>query len=287
MRENMQRYKIVHRTYYNYSASVSLGPHTLLLRPREDHELRIESFVLKSRPEAKLLWHRDVEGNSVATAAFEESTQQLYIESEVVIQQYNESPLDFIVADYAINYPFLYHADEMFMLSPYMLLPDQQTLEILNRWIENVWKTGEAIQTYTLLQGLAAHIYGTLVYKVREEPGVQTAVETLTLGSGSCRDFAALFMEAVKCLGLASRFVSGYLYAPMMSDQIGSTHAWAEVYIPGAGWKGFDPTIGDIVGKDHIPVAVARLAESIPPISGTFAGVAESSLDVGVWVTQC
>ncbi len=283
----MQRYKIIHRTYYNYSANVTLGAQTLLLRPREGHELRIESFALKSRPEAKLLWHRDVEGNSVATATFEQSTRQLYIESEVVIQQYNESPLDFIVADYAIAYPFLYQADEMFLLSPYMLLPDQQTRGILNRWVENVWKVGEAIQTYTLLQGLAAHIYRTLLYKVREEPGVQTAVETLTLGSGSCRDFAALFMEAVKCLGLASRFVSGYLYAPLMSDQIGSTHAWAEVYIPGAGWRGFDPTIGDIVGKDHIPVAVARLAESVPPISGTFAGVAESSLDVGVWVTQC
>lgn len=283
----MQRYKIVHRTYYNYSANVTLGAHTLLLRPREDHELRIESFVLKSRPEAKLLWHRDVEGNSVATATFEQGTRQLYIESEVIIQQYNEFPLDFIVADYAIDYPFLYQADEMFMLSPYRLLPDRQTQELLNRWIENVWKAGEAIQTYTLLQRLAEHIYRTLVYKVREEPGVQTAIETLTLGSGSCRDFAALFMESVKCLGLASRFVSGYLYAPLMSDQIGSTHAWAEVYIPGAGWKGFDPTIGDIVGKDHIPVAVARLAESVPPISGTFGGVAESSLDVGVWVTQC
>lgn len=283
----MQCYKIVHRTYYNYSADVTLGAQTLLLRPREDHELRIESFTLKSRPESKVLWHRDVEGNSVATATFEQSTRQLYIESEVVIQQYNESPLDFIVADYAIAYPFLYQADEMFMLSPYMLLPDQQTREMLNPWIENVWKAGEAIQTYTLLQGLASHIYRTLVYKVREEPGVQTAMETLRFGSGSCRDFAALFMESVKCLGLASRFVSGYLYAPLMSDQIGSTHAWAEVYIPGAGWKGFDPTIGDIVGKDHIPVAVARLPESVPPISGTFAGVAESSLDVGVWVTQC
>ena len=150
-----------------------------------------------------------------------------------------------------------------------------------------MWKAGEEIQTYTLLQRLAVYIYQTLSYKVREEPGVQTARQTLSLGSGSCRDFALLFMDTVKCLGLASRFVSGYLYAPLMSDQIGSTHAWAEVYIPGGGWKGFDPTIGDIVGTDHIPVAVARLAESVPPVSGTFAGAADSSLDVGVWVTQC
>lgn len=283
----MQRYKIIHRTYYNYSAEVTLGAQTLLLRPREDHELRIESFVLNSTPEAKVLWHRDVEGNSVAIATFEHAARQLYIESEVIIQQYNESPLDFIVAEYAVDYPFLYEAYERFLLSPYMLLPEQKTLLLLKGWIAGVWKADEPIQTYTLLQSLAAHIYRTLTYRVREEPGVQTVLQTLTLGSGSCRDFALLFMEAVRCLGMASRFVSGYLYAPLMSEQIGSTHAWAEVYIPGAGWKGFDPTIGDIAGTDHIPVAVSRLAESVPPVAGTFAGVADSSLDVGVWVTPC
>lgn len=283
----MQRYRIVHRTYYNYSADVTLGPQRLLLRPREDHDLRIESFLLKSVPEAKILWHRDVEGNSVATATFGERTRQLYVESEVVIQQYNDAPLDFIVADYAVEYPFSYRSDAMFLLSPYMLLPDQKSREILNGWIGGVWQAGEAIQTYSLLQRLAAHIYRTFTYTVREEPGVQSAVQTLMLGSGSCRDFASLFMEAVKCLGLAARFVSGYLHDPLVSGQIGSTHAWAEVYIPGAGWIGFDPTIGDIVGTDHIPVAVARVPESVPPIAGSFSGMADSTLDVGVWVTQC
>lgn len=98
----MQRYKIIHRTYYNYSSDVKLGPHTLLLRPREDYELRIESFILKTTPAASLLWHRDVEGNSVAIASFDLPVHQLVIESEVIIQQYNESPLDFIVDNYAI-----------------------------------------------------------------------------------------------------------------------------------------------------------------------------------------
>lgn len=283
----MKRYKIIHRTYYNYSDTVTLGAQHLLLRPREGHDLRIESFVLKISPDAKIYWHRDVEGNSVAIANFSSPTQQLTIESEVIIQQYNESPLDFIVADYAINYPFLYSKSDQFLLSPYRVLPDQKTRELLNNWIFNVWKSGEQVQTYTLLQRLAKTIYTTLAYKVREEPGVQTAEQTLSLGSGSCRDFALLFMEAVKCLGLASRFVSGYLHAPLMSNQVGSTHAWAEVYIPGGGWKGFDPTIGDIVGTDHIPVAVSRLAEAVPPISGSYAGFAESKLDVGVWVSAC
>ncbi|MDP3586933.1 MAG: transglutaminase family protein [Sulfuricurvum sp.] len=282
----MQRYKIIHRTYYNYSANVMLGAHNLLLRPREDYELRIESFTLKTTPESNILWHRDVEGNSVAIASFDLPTNQLLIESEVIIQQFNEDPLDFLVSDYAISYPFSYREDEQILLSPYMELPEQETINAVHEWISNFWKPDETIQTYTLLQRIAEYIYQTLLYKVREEPGVQSATQTLSYGTGSCRDFALLFMEAVRCLGLASRFVSGYLYAPLMSE-IGSTHAWAEVYLPGAGWKGFDPTIGKIVGSDHIAVAVARLAEAVPPIAGSFVGTADSTMDVGVWVSQC
>jgi len=283
----MQRYKIIHRTYYNYTKEVLLGTHHLLLRPREDYELRIESFVLKCNPFSKIFWHRDIENNSVAVADFNQNTQQLIVETEVILQQYNESPLDFIVSDYAISYPFEYKEEDKILLAPYRVLPDKETRELLNNWIFNIWKNDEKIQTYTLLQNLNKYINSTLVYNVREEPGVQSVKETLALSSGSCRDFAFLFMEAVRCLGLAARFVSGYLYAPLMSDKVGSTHAWAEIYLPGVGWKGFDPTIGDIVGKDHIPVAVSRLPESIPPISGTYAGNSKSSLDVGVWVTLC
>lgn len=283
----MQRYKIIHRTYYNYSVEVTLGPHTLLLRPREDHELRIESFALKTTPLSTLLWHRDVEGNSVAIANFDVPTTQLVIESEVIIQQYNEAPLNFMVADYAMVYPFAYQPDDKVILSPYMALPEHETINVVNTWIATFWQSSEQIQTYTLLQRIAAHIYKTLSYQVREEPGVQTARQTLSCGTGSCRDFALLFMEAARCLGLATRFVSGYLHAPLMSHIIGTTHAWAEVYLPGAGWKGFDPTIGKIAGPDHIAVAVARLPESVPPVAGAFFGASGSILDVGVWVSKC
>jgi len=108
----MQRYKILHRTYYNFSGAETLGPYDLRLRPREDHALHIESSSLTITPPAKLLWHYDVEGNSVATATFDVPTNQLTIESEVVIQQFNEAPLDFLVADYAVNYPFTYQRDD-------------------------------------------------------------------------------------------------------------------------------------------------------------------------------
>lgn len=283
----MQRYKIDHRTYYNFSGLVHLGPHTLRLRPREDHELRIESSNLKLTPPATLRWHRDVEGNSVAIATFELATNQLIVENEVIIQQFNEKPLEFLVADYAINYPFDYLPAERILLSPYLAAMEQATRNQLTAWIGNVWQPTEPIQSYTLLQRLGSHIYQTLSYRLREEPGVQTVEQTLAYGTGSCRDFAVLFMEAARCLGLAARFVSGYLHAPPSAVNYGSTHAWAEVYLPGAGWKGFDPTTGTIAGADHMAVAVARLPESVPPIEGSFVGPPGANMNVGVWVTKC
>lgn len=283
----MQRYKIDHRTYYNFSGMVNLGPHILRLRPREDHELRIESTHLKLTPPATLRWYRDVEGNSVAIATFALATNQLIVENEVIIQQFNENPLEFLVADYAVNYPFAYLADDLVLLAAYMKTTEPSTRELLTAWMANVWQPTEPIQTYTLLQRLGSHIFQTLCYRLREEPGVQTVQQTLSYGTGSCRDFAVLFMEAARCLGLAARFVSGYLHAPPSSVNYGSTHAWAEVYLPGAGWKGFDPTTGTIAGTDHIAVAVARLPESVPPIEGSFVGPPGASMAVGVWVTRC
>lgn len=283
----MQRYKIVHRTYYNFTSAVSLGSHSMRLRPREDHELRIESLNLKITPEPDLRWHRDVEGNSVAIATFSGTTRQLAIESELIIQQYLEQPLDFLVAESAIHYPFQYSEDDKALLSPYMSEPGAAAAAGLSEWIAGIWRKGEPIQTYTLLQRLTGHIYQNMVYQVREEPGVHSADETLASGTGSCRDFALLFMAASRELGLAARFVTGYLHAPTVDGTGGATHAWAEVYLPGAGWKGFDPTSGVIVGADHIPVAVARLPESVPPVAGVFRGAASSQLEVGVWVSKC
>jgi len=137
-----------------------------------------------------------------------------------------------------------------------------------------------------LLERLAIHIQQTLTYRVREEPGVQTPTDTLFRGTGSCRDFANLFMAAARYLGFAARFVSGYLHAEPSAFNYGATHAWAEVFLPGAGWKGFDPTLGIIVGTDHIAVAVARQPEAVPPVAGSFVGPPSSNLDVGVWVTE-
>jgi transglutaminase-like putative cysteine protease len=282
----MQRFKILHRTYYNFIGKVWLEPHTLLLRPRENHELRIESSGLKITPAASLRWLRDVEDNSVAIATFDSYTDQLIVESEIIIQQYNEAPLNFLVADYAIDYPFSYKPEELVVLSPYMIATEQKGKYPLADWVATVWQPGERIQTYALLLRLCIHIQQTVAYQLREEPGVQSVAETLSIGSGSCRDMAYLFMEAARHLGLAARFVSGYLQAEPSAFNYGSTHAWAEVFLPGAGWKGFDPTLGLVVGIDHTAVAVARLPDSVPPIAGSFIGPPATSLDVGVWVTE-
>jgi len=281
----MRRFKILHRTYYNFSGIVQLQPHVLRLRPKEGHELLIESSSLDITPTASLRWHRDVEDNSVAIATFDTPTQQLVIESEVIIQQFNESPLDFLVDVYATDYPFAYCPEDRIVLTPYLQATRLPARDPLVKWVATLWQTGEAIQTYALLERLCVHINQSLSYQVREEAGVQTPADTLSKGTGSCRDFANLFMEAARQLGLAARFVSGYLHAEPSSANYGSTHAWSEVFLPGAGWKGFDPTIGKIVGTDHTAVAVARLPESIPPIAGSFVGPSGASLDVGVWVS--
>ncbi|WP_024299371.1 transglutaminase family protein [Methylomicrobium lacus] len=282
----MQRYKILHRTYYNYSTEVRLDPHFLRLRPREGHELRIESSSLTISPPATLRWQRDVEDNCVAVANFAMPARQLSIESEVIIQQYNQAPLDFMVASYAADYPFTYTPEDRIVLSPYMISADDTEDDKLTEWIGRFRQPSERDQPLSLLQNLCSIIHQTLSYQLREEPGVQSPAETLSLGTGSCRDFAYLFMEAARCLGLASRFVSGYLHTPPSQFNYGSTHAWAEVYLPGVGWKGFDPTLGEIVGTHHIAVAVARSPESVPPVAGSFVGPPGSSLNVGVWVSE-
>ena len=154
----MRRFKILHRTYYNFTGTVRLGPHALRLRPKEGHELRIESSSLDITPAATPRWHSDVEDNSVAIASFDTPTQQLVIESEIIIQQFNESPLDFLVDVYATDYPFAYDAEDSIVLAPYLLTATRQTSDPLVQWIAKLWPADEPIQTYALLQRMCVHI---------------------------------------------------------------------------------------------------------------------------------
>ena len=267
----MRRLNIHHVTEYRFSAPVSLLPHRLLLRPRENHNVRIESSVLEIFPAHSLQWKRDVLDNSVAVVAFPEPADRLRITSNVVIQHYEENPFDFLVDDYAVNHPFDYAKQEQADLAPFREAVYPADREAVQRWLDGLGLL-RPMQTFTLLDRVNREILGRFFYQMREEPGVQPPAQTLAYNSGSCRDFAALFMEACRHLGLASRFVSGYLYTSDTDTGNASTHAWAEVYLPGAGWKGFDPTSGEVTGNRHIAVAVARHPEAVPPVAGSYLG---------------
>ena len=273
----MRRLQIKHVTTYQYAETVSLLPHKLLLRPREGHEIRIESAELIISPAHHLQWQRDVYDNAVAQATFTEQGSQLSIDSRVLIQHYDDQPLNFLVADYAVLFPFQYNSAECADLGPYLSAIFEQDRLLLSTWMHQFWQSGQVVETYLLLEWINKAIATGFTYKQREEPGVQGSAITLTRRAGSCRDFATLFIEAFRSLGLAARFVSGYLYSPTLPRGQGATHAWSEVYLPGAGWKGFDSTSGEVVGNHHIAVSVSRHPESVPPVSGSFQAVTPQS----------
>ena len=268
---SMRRLNISHVTEYQFSAPVTLLPHRLLLRPRESHNVWIESSTLEIFPSHTLQWKRDVLDNSVALVSFAEPSDRLRISSNVVIQHYEDNPFDFLVDDYAVSHPFGYAEAERAELAPFLQAVYPEDREEVRSWLNG---SGLLLprETFMLLDQINRRIAGQFLYQTREEPGVQSPVLTLANNSGSCRDFAALFMEACRYLGLASRFVSGYLFFSDFDTNNGSTHAWAEVYLPGAGWKGFDPTSGEVVGNRHIATAVARHPEAVPPVAGSFIG---------------
>jgi len=267
---------------------VALGRHELRLRPREGHELRIETSALHMEPTPRLRWHRDIEGNSVGVATFHGTTTRLAIVSDVVVQQYNLRPFDFLIAHYAASWPFRYSSSDVTTLGPYILpSPTAQYDELLSQWLESGnAQLEQNADAFVRLQHLNTHIHRSMRYRVRQEEGVQTPEQTVAFSSGACRDLAALFMEAARRMGVAARFVSGYLKADTTNVDPGATHAWAEAYLPGAGWLGFDPTLGILAGPDHFAVATARMPDSIPPVSGSFSGNAVSRLEVGVQVTE-
>lgn len=270
----MHRLKISHLTEYRFPAPVTLQTHHLLLRPREGPEIHIESSALDISPAPKVTWHRDALDNATAVVEFLEPAQTLAIGSEVVIQHYGEAPLDFLVEDYAVDYPFHYLPRDRADLAPFLqpVYPGDETA--IHDWLAGLGLAKPALQSYALLDRLCRTIAGGFAYAAREAPGVQSPRQTLEQASGSCRDFAALFVETCRYLGLASRFVSGYGHLPASEQWSTTTHAWAETYLPGAGWKGFDPTCGEVTGSRHIPVAVARHPESVPPVAGSFVGPA-------------
>ena len=191
----MKRIEIRHTTHYRFGSAVRLGPHTLLLRPREGHDLRIASSALETRPEAILTWRRDLYDNVLGLASFgSERTAELAIESRVEVELYDTMPLNFVVEDYALHLPFSYEPEELRALAAY-LDPAYPSDRRLKDWLKARRRAAKSTETFAVVDHLNRQIHADIGYVTREQEGVQPPGETLRLGKGSCRDMAALLLE--------------------------------------------------------------------------------------------
>jgi transglutaminase-like putative cysteine protease len=283
--------RIHHKTTYRFRRPVSLWPHRLMLRPRESRDLRLISSNVTVTPAAAVTWASDVFGNAVATAAFHAMADNLVIDSVVELQLAAAAWPVFDIAASALFYPFRYSDDEWTDLGALTIQQYLDPARRLRTWAQ-AFVRGNPTDTLALLKDLSAGVPGWIAYQSREDEGTQSPIETLDRGWGSCRDFAVLFVEAARSLGFGARIVSGYLYNSdqdsVGSSGAGSTHAWAEVYVPGAGWITFDPTNRSVGGFNLIPVAVARDIHQAMPVAGSFVGATDAfeGMSVEVLVTS-
>lgn len=269
--------QIHHRTSYLYAKKVTLGVHQLMMRPREGHALQLQECLIDISPAYRLRWIRDPYENNIGLVDFAGMATELLIDCKFVLSIGEGNPFDFVLAPEAEQYPFFYEHElhsELLPLTRNIYIRD---VEQLRRWLEEFWSPGKTIGTLQFLLELNLHIYRSFQYQRRESRGVQTPAETLETKCGSCRDFATLFIEACRTLGIAARFVSGYLYSAEISGLM-SMHGWSEVYLPGAGWIGFDPSWGVLADAHYIPAAVSRHSEHAPPIAGTYFGTPKEFL---------
>ena len=277
---------IRHTTRYRYARPVTLQPHRLTLRPRSSHDMAVLGSSISCSPIANMEWTQDVFGNLIATATFAETTNEVVIASELHVDLSAPAWPVFRTDPTVHTFPFEYPPDNATDLGALRISEHPDPQGELAAWAR-AFVRGERTDTLSLLKDLNAGLLGAVAYRVRDEEGTQAPRETLALGSGSCRDIAALFIEAARHLGFGARAVSGYMFDPQaVAGDPGSTHAWAEVYLPGAGWIAFDPTHGRVGGDNLIPVAVARSNRQIMPVMGGYLGAPGdfSGMDVNVKV---
>ncbi len=267
---------ISHKTIYKYDRSVSLSPHIFRLRPAPHSRTPIESYSIKIKPENQFLnWQQDPFGNYMARLIFPDKTTELSVDVEIIADLKTINPFDFFVEESAEEYPFEYSETIKKELSPYLEIKEKGKL--LQDFLKTIDYTPR--KSIYFLIDINRKIYEYLNYNIRLDPGVQTCEESLDLKSGSCRDYAWLFVQTLRHLGFGARFVSGYL-VQLKSDEksldgpsgpeedFTDLHAWAEVYLPGAGWIGFDATSGLLAGEGHIPLACTPSFESAAPVEG-------------------
>lgn len=277
----MRKLEIVHRTRYDYSEPVTLGDHRLMFRPRDSHDLRLLHTGLSIEPMAQVRWIHDPFGNSIAIASFEGPTQALELTSTIQLEHFAAPPELSPIEEYARTLPFSYLAEEAPDLSRYVERHYPDPNAEVSTWTKQFLEGEGGTDTFAALTRLCKGIQETLTYAMRFEIGTQPPATTLESGGGTCRDYALLMMEGVRSLGIAARFITGYLYDPALDAAPGEEvahaypHAWLEAYLPGAGWVEFDPTNGIIGSERLIRVGVGRDPEQAMPIKGTFTGAAD------------
>lgn len=272
MNETADLLRIVHQTVYRYHKPVQFLPHRLVIRPREGHDLRMETLALATIPRSDIVWSRDIFGNSVAHAYFTEPGEELRIESDVVVRRAVHAPLP-PPAAIPIGYPLQYEELERAAVAVYLQPVFSQDSATLQEWLHLQEFVAGATAEEMVMQ-LTEATHRLVRYQRRDEKGVQTPATTLTLGQGSCRDAACFLMESARHLGIATRFASGYLDCAATRAARGVTHAWTEVYFPGLGWRGYDPTTGRRCTQQHVVTGVSNHPRGVMPVTGRYIGSA-------------
>ncbi len=289
------QYDITHTTVYRYKTPVSFGEHRVMFRPRDSHDLRVLATDLQVSPESIIRMIQDPHSNSVALVQPLRSALELRIVCSFTIEHAHSYNLELPVSQAGEFFPFAYTADERFDLEHYLRPHHDDPQGELMAWARQFIRTDGPSRTRDLLIAMNEHIRNHMVYRSREEEGTQSPLETLKKGSGTCRDFALLMMEAARRLGVATRFVSGYLYDPALDTDpnagvnstqgAGSTHAWLQAYLPGAGWVPFDPTNNFVGDNQLIRVGVARDPSQAAPVSGSWYGDGDAYVGMDAVVT--
>ena len=282
-------YEIVHTTTYNYRQPVTFGEHRVMFRPRESHDLRVLATDLQVVPDSQIRLIQDPHSNSVALVQPNVPSDKLEIVCSFTIEHAHTNNEELPISPSAEWFPFSYSVQERFDLEQYMRPHYDDPKGELTAWARQFLRTDGVTATREMLLKMNQFIRETYTYAARDEEGTQTPLETLEHGSGSCRDFALLMMEAVRRLGVAARFVSGYLYDPALDGGdanatvgAGATHAWLQAYLPGAGWVPFDPTNNLTGGNQLIRVGVARDPSQAAPVAGSWFGQPDDYLGMTV-----
>jgi transglutaminase-like putative cysteine protease len=271
---------IQHSTRHDYERPVSFSDHALFLRPLDSHRRQVARFEVATTPESTQRWVRDAYGNIVLNCNFGlTESQTLAFETRIELDLQEENPFDFILDSHATAYPFSYREPDLSSLKSFLEAGAgkgaHKALDWFYQAVPSPMQHSDLVQ---FVSEINAAVRRDISYVRRDEEGIQEPDTTLQLRTGSCRDMAVLFIAILRQIGFAARFCSGYLYDPPVGEgsdhvynrAVGSMHAWAEVYLPGAGWRGFDPTNGIMANSFFIPCAVSHNPKFIEPIQGNY-----------------